>query len=153
MPLELRHRLAVLGIGRGRSLEAGQTGFQPGQVGGAEFRPEGRRLSIGIQSEEKIVAGLDHAGQQRLGHGIAGIDQDVIGLEAGPPRDWGCRCEPGIFAPVPGPGVEREVDFEVGGDGGNGTCVDIMEISKPDDLGDVANLGVRFARAAMGFAG
>jgi hypothetical protein len=27
--------------------------------------------------------------------------------------------------------------------GGKGTCVDIMEISKPDDLGDVANLGDR----------
>lgn len=25
---------------------------------------------------------------------------------------------------------------------GKGSCVDIMEISKPDDLGDIANLGL-----------
>jgi hypothetical protein len=30
--------------------------------------------------------------------------------------------------------------------GGKATCVNIMEISKPDDLGDVANLGDRDAR-------
>jgi hypothetical protein len=65
--------------------------------------------------------------------------------------------------------------------GDEGPCVDIMEISKPDDLGDIANLGLalmeakqllarvqreistaqargtrcggRFAPATMGFAG
>jgi hypothetical protein len=37
---ELRHRLAVLRIGRGRSLKAAEVGFQPGQVGVAEVRPE-----------------------------------------------------------------------------------------------------------------
>jgi hypothetical protein len=31
--------------------------------------------------------------------------------------------------------------------GGKGPCVDIMEISKPDDLGDIANLGLTLAEA------
>jgi hypothetical protein len=31
--------------------------------------------------------------------------------------------------------------------GGEGPCVDIMEISKPDDLGDIANLGLTLAEA------
>ncbi|MEA2729916.1 MAG: hypothetical protein QOF70_4391, partial [Acetobacteraceae bacterium] len=31
--------------------------------------------------------------------------------------------------------------------GGEGSCVDIMEISKPDDLGDIANLGLTLAEA------
>jgi len=31
--------------------------------------------------------------------------------------------------------------------GGEGPCVDIMEISKPDDLGDIANLGLTLTEA------
>jgi hypothetical protein len=31
--------------------------------------------------------------------------------------------------------------------GGEGRCVDIMEISKPDDLGDIANLGLTLEEA------
>ena len=31
--------------------------------------------------------------------------------------------------------------------GGVGPCVDIMEISKTDDLGDIANLGLTIAEA------
>ena len=31
--------------------------------------------------------------------------------------------------------------------GGEGPCVDIMEISKPDDLGGIANLGLTLAEA------
>ena len=31
--------------------------------------------------------------------------------------------------------------------GDEGPCVDIMEISKPDDLGDIANLGLTLAEA------
>ena len=31
--------------------------------------------------------------------------------------------------------------------GGKDPCVDIMEISKPDDLGDIANLGLTLAEA------
>jgi hypothetical protein len=74
-------------------------------------------------------------------------------------------------------GVEWILKLAVAG--GDGPCVDIMEISKPDDLGDIANLGLtlteakqllarlqreistaqarrsggRFAPAVMGFAG
>jgi hypothetical protein len=39
------------------------------------------------------------------------------------------------------------VDIEVGGSRGEGPCVDIMEISKPDDLGAIANLGSTIAEA------
>jgi hypothetical protein len=31
--------------------------------------------------------------------------------------------------------------------GGEGPCVDIMKISKPDDLGEIANLGMTLAEA------
>ena len=37
--------------------------------------------------------------------------------------------------------------------GGEGPCVDIMEISKPDDLGDIANLGLTLAEAKQLLAG
>ena len=61
--------------------------------------------------------------------------------------------------------MEWILKLAAAGDGG--PCVDIMEISKPDGLGDIANLGLtlteakqllarvqrRFAPAAMGFAG
>ena len=40
---------------------------------------------------------------------------------SGPPRNWGLECVPGIFAPVPGAGVGRGVDFEVGGSRGRGS--------------------------------
>jgi hypothetical protein len=43
--------------------------------------------------------------------------------------------------------VGRGVDFEVGGSRGEGPCVDIMEISKPDNLGDIANLGLTLEEA------
>src|SRR5208283_5732546 len=36
---------------------------------------------------------------------------------------------------------------------GEGACVDIMEISKPDDLGDIANLGLTLAEAKQLLAG
>ena len=45
----------------------------------------------------------------------------LLGLRRGPPRNWGCQCVPGIFAPVLGPGVGRGVDFEVGGSRGRGS--------------------------------
>ena len=41
----------------------------------------------------------------------------------------------------------RGVDFEVGGSRDKGPCVDIMKISKPDDLGDIANLGLTLTEA------
>src|SRR5208337_2967656 len=37
--------------------------------------------------------------------------------------------------------------------GGEGPCVDIMEISKPDDLGDIAKLGLTLAEAKQLLAG
>jgi len=37
--------------------------------------------------------------------------------------------------------------------GGEGPCVDIMETSKPDDLGDIANLGLTLAEAKQLLAG
>jgi hypothetical protein len=41
--------------------------------------------------------------------------------------------------------VEWILNLAAAGDGG--PCVDIMEISKPDDLGDVANLGLTLTEA------
>jgi hypothetical protein len=67
-----------------------------------------------------------------------------VGLR-GPPRNWGWECVPGIFAPVLGPGVGVEWILRLAAAGGEGPCVDIMEISKPDDLGDIANLGLTLA--------
>jgi hypothetical protein len=54
---------------------------------------------------------------------------------------------PDIFAPVLGPGVGRGVDFEVEAAGDEGPSVDIMEISRPDDLDDIANLGLTLTEA------
>jgi hypothetical protein len=42
-------------------------------------------------------------------------------------------------------GVEWILKLAVAG--GEGPCVDIMEISKPDDLGDIANLGLTLTEA------
>ena len=41
--------------------------------------------------------------------------------------------------------MEWILKLATAGDGG--PCVDIMEISKPDDLGDIANLGLTLAEA------
>jgi hypothetical protein len=68
---------------------------------------------------------------------------DVRGLV----QNWGCQCVPDIFAPVLGPGAGRGVDFEVGGSWGRGSLRGIMEISKPDDLGDIVNLGLTLTEA------
>ncbi len=35
------------------------------------------------------------------------------------------------------------------GSRGEGACVDIMQISKPDDLGDIANLGLTLTDALV----
>jgi hypothetical protein len=56
---------------------------------------------------------------------------------------------PGIFAPVlrsdRGWGVEWILRLSAAG--GEGHSVDIMEISRPDDLGDIANLGLTLTEA------
>ena len=63
-------------------------------------------------------------------------------------QNWGCQCVPDIFAPVVGPGgrgVRWILKLAVAGD--EGACVDIMEVSKPDDLNDIANLGLTLTEA------
>ena len=66
-------------------------------------------------------------------------------------RDW---CKTGgasaclIFSLLfldRGWGVEWILKLAAAGD--EGPCVDIMEISKPDDLGDIANLGLTLTEA------
>ena len=89
--------------------------------------------------------------------GVAGDAQTVEAIAlaaliaAGAPglvQNWGCQCVPDIFAPVVGPGgrgVRWILKLAVAGD--EGACVDIMEISKPDDLNDIANLGLTLTEA------
>jgi hypothetical protein len=71
----------------------------------------------------------------------------MLAIAWGPPRNWGWECKPGIFAPVLGPGWDVGWILRLAVAGGEGPCVDIMEISKPDDLGDIANLGLTLADA------
>ena len=56
----------------------------------------------------------------------------------------------GLFSNLWGWGVEWILRLAEAG--GEGLCVDIMEISKPDDLGDIANLGIdpRGSKTAAG---
>jgi len=66
-------------------------------------------------------------------------------------RDWcktggasGCRIFSLLFLDR-GWGVEWILRLAAAG--GEGPCVDIMKISKPDDLGDIANLGLTLTEA------
>ena len=68
-------------------------------------------------------------------------------------KNWGRRCELGIFSLFSdrwwGVGwIVRLVDA-----GAEGPGVEIMEISKPDDLGNIANLGLTLAEAKQLLAG
>ena len=63
-------------------------------------------------------------------------------------QNWGRRCELGIFSLFSDRGwgvgwIVRLVEAGVEGPG-----VEIMEIGKPDDLGDIANLGLTLAAEA-----
>jgi hypothetical protein len=67
----------------------------------------------------------------------------------GPPQNWGCPDELGIFALVLGPGVGVAWILRLVKTGaeGEGPGTDLMEISRPDGLGDIANLGLTLSDA------
>ena len=73
--------------------------------------------------------------------------QSLAGAWTGPPRNWGCQRGASIFGPVFGPGGGVEWILRLAAARGEGPCVGIMEISKSDDLGDIANLRLTIAEA------
>ena len=72
----------------------------------------------------------------------------AAGCQHGLVQTWGCQCVSDIFAPVVRPGgrgVRWILKLAVAGD--EGACVEVMEVSKPDDLSDIANLGLTLTEA------
>src|SRR3954470_3105276 len=105
------------------------------------------------------VAGLrvNHtAGKQYSGiRARLGIFLTAVDPVTGPSRDWGCDggrvfrarslTEGGYVA-----WVLRLV--EIGAEG-EGSCTDVVEISRPDGLVDIADLGLTLAEAKLVLAG
>ena len=70
----------------------------------------------------------------------------------GLPQDWGCQRQ-GIFLGVlfltGGGRVAWIVRLVKTGAEGEGQCTDVMEIIRPDDLGDIADLGLTLTEAKL----
>jgi hypothetical protein len=49
---ERRYRQAILGVGRGRSLDAGHVGLQPDQIIRRDVRPESRRAVVRVERKK-----------------------------------------------------------------------------------------------------
>jgi hypothetical protein len=77
-------------------------------------------------------------------------------MHEGPAQAWGCARQPGksrVCILTWGGRVAwilRLVKIEAEGDG---LCRDIMEINRPDDLGDIADLGLTLAEGKLLLAG
>jgi hypothetical protein len=92
------------------------------------------------RSSRRFLAGYDWGG--RTADVIAALWPERCNALVEPVQNWGFRCVPDIFAPVVGPGVGHGWILKLAAAGDAGPCVNIMEISRPGDLGDIANLGL-----------
>ena len=73
---------------------------------------------------------------------------DVRLLSGEPPRNWGCRDELDFHALISGPGgVAWILRLVQTGAEGEDPGTDLMEISRPDGLGDIAKLGLTLSEA------
>ena len=71
-------------------------------------------------------------------------------------QDWGCVGQPGkfrVYFLTWGGCVAWILRLVKTGAEGDGQSTDVMEIIKPDDLGDIATLGLRLAEAKLLLAG
>ena len=71
---------------------------------------------------------------------------------AGPPQDWGCQRQEiflGVLFLAGGGRVAWIVRLVKTGADGEGQCTDVMEIIWPDDLGDIADLGLTLTEAKL----
>ena len=72
------------------------------------------------------------------------------------PREWGCEAERGTFRPVfPLRQKRRGLDREAGEHRAEGEehGTDVMRIARPDDLADLAALGLTLAESKRLLAG
>ena len=82
--------------------------------------------------------------------------QRVGSYELGLPGDWGCGRRSGNFASdllIGGRRVAWIVRLVKTGADGERQCADVLKINRPDDLGDIANLGLTLAEGKLLLAG
>jgi hypothetical protein len=78
------------------------------------------------------------------------------GTPPGPAQDWGCARQPGKFRVcflTWGGRVGWILRLVKTGAEGDGQSTDVMKINKPDDLSDIADLGLSLAEAKLLLAG
>src|SRR5271167_292155 len=82
MSTKLPQSVLILTLGCRRALNARHVSDQPGQRYITELRAQRGHPLIRSERKEEVFAALYHAREHGLSQRIAGIDEDVIGLEA-----------------------------------------------------------------------
>src|SRR5271167_3160395 len=82
MSTKLPQSVLILTLGCRRALNARHVSDQPGQRYITELRAKRGHPLIRSERKEEVFAALYHAREHGLSQRIAGIDEDVIGLEA-----------------------------------------------------------------------